>query len=233
MSALIETKQQLRFLVVEENPLTRLGIFTTAILFPCLEYCGEAPDARKARQMCAQEKPQLVIVDFMVPHGSLSLLRELTIQLPGVRLLVVSACEDPLVIRRAYRAGVLGYVTKGEEAVQIFIALESMIRGVRYSSARVTQILVDASRERTDGTMDRLSLLSDRELAVFRELGQKCGPTYIARKFGISIKTVEVHFRRIKEKLGVETAANLRRFAESCHRKKSKENFHIAAYPRH
>jgi DNA-binding NarL/FixJ family response regulator len=91
-------EQQLRVLVVDENPLTRFGIVSVVNLHPLLRVCKEAADARSARASHSTECPQIVVLDIVLPHGDgIELLREFASFKPRCRSVVVSAWCDPAI----------------------------------------------------------------------------------------------------------------------------------------
>jgi DNA-binding NarL/FixJ family response regulator len=205
-----------RVLIVDGEPLTRFGIAALINLHPLLRVCEEAGDVRAARAACAEEKPDLIVLELALAGGDgLELLRDFARLHPPARTVVVSARDDALSVQRAFRAGARGYVTKQEEATEVLAALEEVFTGGIFASARVANLLVaDLAARRAPRALGNLSALSDRELLVFRRIGQKNGATAIARELAVSVKTVETHQGRIKEKLGLPTCAELRRRAE-------------------
>jgi DNA-binding NarL/FixJ family response regulator len=206
---------KLRVLVVDGISLTRFALVALTRLHPTCEVCGEAASAPEARQRCVEAKPDLAVVDLAVPRGDgLVLLRELRKLHPPVRLLAVSDRDDLQTVRRALRAGATGYVTRLDELREFQSALESVMRGEIFASHRVSRRLLQdlAPGERPPGIAD-LDRLSDRELHVFRLVGDKLGPTAVAQQLGVSVKTVETYQRRIKEKLELCSCSELHKRA--------------------
>lgn len=203
-------------LVVESEPLTQFGIRAVIDMHPLLRICGEAADARAARQLCLEHQPDLIVLDLIIPNGDgIELLREFARLNPAARSIVISSCCDPLSVQRSFRAGAYGYVTKQEDPAEILAALEQVLSGEHFVSTRVAHLLVDHG---TDPTLQRVKTLSDRELHIFRRLGKKQGPTQIANELALSIKTIETHQRRIIEKLHFTGGQHLHRMAEAWYR---------------
>lgn len=205
-----------RVLIIDGEPLTRFGIAALINLHPLMRVCAEAGEARMGRAACAQEKPDLIVLELALAGGDgLELLRDFARLHPPARAVVVSARDDALSVQRAFRAGARGYVTKQEEAAEVLAALEEVFTGGIFASERVSHLLVaDLAARRAPRAHGNLSALSDRELLVFRRIGQKHGATAIAHELAVSVKTVETHQGRIKEKLGLPNCAELRRRAE-------------------
>ena len=205
-----------RVLIIDGEPLTRFGIAALVNLHPLLCVCGEAGDARTGRVACEQEMPDLIVLELELPGGDgIELLRDFARLHPPARAVVVSGREDALSVQRAFRAGARGYVTKHEQAAELLAALEQVFTGGIFASERVAHLLVaDLAARRSPRGLGNLSALSDRELLIFRRFGQKHGTTAIARELAVSVKTVETHQGRIKEKLGLANSAELHRRAE-------------------
>jgi len=210
-------REQFQVLVVDENPLTRFGISSVVNLHPFLHVCEEAADARSARAAHAAEVPHIVILDILLPHGDgIELVREFSSCRPKCRPIVVSDLVDSPTIRRAFQAGALAYISKKDEAAQILCALEAVLSGTTYTSKIVSETLQAEISRKTPGRIHKLiNTLSNRELHVFRRLARNQGTTAIARELSVSVKTVETHLSRIKEKLHLESSVQLHHVAES------------------
>jgi DNA-binding NarL/FixJ family response regulator len=157
-----------------------------------------------------------VVLDLNLPRGSgLELLREIRTLHPPARALVLSEEENSTLVHRAFRAGAYAYLSKRDEAAELLSAIEAMLAGRRYASSRVSAGLLDSLADGEDEQQSHeVEGLSDRELHVFRLLGRKCGATAVARELGVSVKTIETHQGRIKQKLKLRSCEDLRRRAE-------------------
>jgi DNA-binding NarL/FixJ family response regulator len=181
-------------------------------MHPMLEICGEAANARVARQLCVEQRPDLIVLDLIIPNGDgIELLREFPRLSPAVRSIVISSCCDPLSVQRSFRAGAYGYVAKQEDPTELLAALDQVLSGEHFVSTRIAQMLVDHGK---DPVIERVKSLSDRELHIFRRLGKKQGPTQIASELSLSVKTIETYQRRIIEKLNLSDGQHLHRVAE-------------------
>ena len=128
--------------------------------------------------------------------------------------LVVTARTDSLSVQRAFKAGARGYVVTADPTEEILLALEKLIAGELYASGSVSrgllQMLANGSVE---ARRDACEHLSDRELQVFRLFGSGLGSSRIAQELHLSVKTIETHRHRIKQKLGLTNAGELTRRA--------------------
>jgi DNA-binding NarL/FixJ family response regulator len=181
-------------------------------MHPMLQICGEAANARAARQLCVEQRPDLIVLDLIIPNGDgIELLREFPRLSPSARSIVISSCCDPLSIQRSFRAGAYGYVAKQEDPTELLAALDQVLSGKHFVSTRIAHLLVEHGN---DPVIERVRSLSDRELHIFRRLGKKQGPTQIASELSLSVKTIETYQRRIIEKLNLSGSQHLHRVAE-------------------
>jgi DNA-binding NarL/FixJ family response regulator len=128
----------------------------------------------------------------------------------AARILVVSAREDPLSIQRTFRAGTHGYFVLEDDSSEILQALERISEGHLYASATVMRRLLKslASKE-IEPARSEVRALSDRELQVFSLIGRGFGASRLATELHLSVKTIETYQAHIKEKLGLNSAAEL------------------------
>jgi len=205
-----------RVLVVDGMPLTRFALVTIVECHPRMVVCAEARDAPEARQLCASHSPDVAVLDLDVPRGDgLDLLLDFRRLHPAVRLLVISEREDPLSIERAFRAGARSYISKREEGGELLAGLESLLTENLFASARVFHLVLEAMAGggRRQRPRQDVAGLSHRELQVFMRMGRGSGATAISRELGVSVKTIETHQQRMKEKLHLCTASELHRCA--------------------
>ena len=199
-------------LIVGGEPVSRLGLNYLLTVEAGLQICGETADPAEALRLCQENRPSLVVLDLLLPRGDgLVLIRQLLRDSPGQPILVVSILEDTLTVQRAFRAGARGFVSKLDETPELLAAICSVRRGARYASHRVASKLL---AELSCGTMKSqrdtdVAQLSDRELQVFRLIGHGACTAAIAKELCVSVKTVETHRQRIKEKLKLQNGALL------------------------
>ena len=206
-----------RVFLVDDHPLVREWL--TALINGQIDLtvCGEAAEAPEALAAVAKSRPEVAIVDLSLRGGSgLDLVKDLRIQAPEVRVIVLSMHEENLYAERLLRAGARGYVMKRESTRKILAAVRRVLDGGVYVSESFAGLMAEKLVGNRAPVLEARSpgeLLSDRELEVFRFLGQGCGTPQIAETLGISLKTVQAYCGRIKEKLGIGNATELLREA--------------------
>jgi DNA-binding NarL/FixJ family response regulator len=197
--------------IVDDHAMFREGLRQLIEYDPGLTVCGDAPDAATAMAGIRQSNPDVVIVDITLAESSgLDLIKAIRAEHEDLPVLVVSMHEESLYAERALRAGAMGYVMKNEPAKTVTAAIHSVLRGEMYLSRKMSSSIISKfARGETDRPLSPLEILSDRELEVFRMLGQGKGTRQIAQDLGLTIPTIQSFRNRIKEKLHLKTATEL------------------------
>lgn len=200
-----------KVLIVDDHPLLRDGLSKVINQQDDLAVCGEAADARSGLAAVARCRPDVVIVDLTMEEGSgLDLIQEIHARNSRLPILVLSMHHENLYAERAVRAGAQGYVMKREPVGNVIAALRKVLAGhMALSEHIVTQLIGAPNRNNTPNAGLPTDLLSNRELDVFRLLGEGLGTRQIAAKLRLAASTVETHRAGIKEKLGLGGATEL------------------------
>ncbi len=198
-------------LIVDDHPLLRDGLAKVINQQPDLAVCGEAADARAGLAAAAKLRPDVVIADLTMDEGTgLDLIKDLHLRQPGLPVLVLSMHHENLYAERAVRAGARGYVMKREPVAALLAALRKVLAGQMALSEEIVLRMLDApARARKAAAASPTEVLSDRELEVFRLLGQGSGTRQIAEKLRLATSTVESYRAGIKQKLGLARATEL------------------------
>ena len=201
-----------KVLIVDDHPLLRDGLAKVINQQPDLAVCGEAANARAGLAAAAKLRPDVAIVDLSLEEGSgLDLIKDIHARDPKLPMLVLSMHPEHLYAERAIRAGARGYLMKREPVERVLAALRKVLAGqMAVSDDIVSRLLSGANgRAKREAPIDPAELLSDRELDVFRALGQGLGTRQIAAKLRLAVSTIETHRANIKLKLGVTRATEL------------------------
>jgi DNA-binding NarL/FixJ family response regulator len=200
-----------RVLVVDDHPIVRQGLAMMINREPDLVVCGEAEEAMGAMHVLASSHPDVMIVDISLtgPDG-IDLLKNIRISHPTLPVLILSMHDEMVYAERALRAGANGYIMKQEATENVLIALRRLLNGEIYVSTRIANQMLKHYITGS-GTLRNSSIadLSDRELEVFRLIGEGHGTRQIAEELHISVKTVESYQAHIKEKLSLRSAREL------------------------
>src|ERR1041385_6056180 len=200
-----------RILVVDDHPIVRQGLALLINQEADLVVCGEAEEATGAMHVLASSHRDSLIVDISLngPDG-IDLLKNIRSIHPTLPVLILSMHDESIYAERALRAGANGYIMKQEATEKVLVALRRILGGEIYVSDRIANKMLKHYITGS-GTLRNSSIpdLSDRELEVFRLIGEGHGTRQIAEELHISIKTVESYQAHIKEKLSLRSAREL------------------------
>jgi DNA-binding NarL/FixJ family response regulator len=197
--------------VIDDHPLLRQGLALMINREQDLMVCGEAEEAQAAMKAIAVKEPDILILDISLngPDG-LDLLKNLRAFYPDLPVLILSMHDESIYAERALRARANGYIMKQEATEKVIIAVRRILSGDIYLSDRMTNKLLHQYISGFAADLSsRLSTLSDRELEVFRLIGEARSTRQIAEKLHLSIKTVETYQAHIKDKLSLRSGREL------------------------
>ncbi|MGC2212140.1 MAG: response regulator transcription factor [Silvibacterium sp.] len=196
---------------MDDHPLLRQGLALLINREQDLAVCGEAEEAQAAMMAIAGKQPDILIADISLngPDG-LDLLKSLRTLYPDLPVLILSMHDESIYAERALRARANGYIMKQEATEKVLVAVRRILGGDIYLSDRMANKLLHQYISGVSADMkSQLSALSDRELEVFRLIGEGRGTRQIAEKLHLSIKTVETYQAHIKEKLSLRSGREL------------------------
>jgi len=206
-----ERSTKKKILIVDDHSLVRRGLTALIESEPDLAVCGEAANRREALDAIGQSPPDLVIVDLSLgDDDGLDLVKAMKVHHLEIPSLVLSMHDETVYAERSLRAGALGYVTKQQLDDTVLVAIRRLLAGEMYLSNKLEgRLAAKYVGGRTLETDSPLDALSDRELQVFRLIGQGRTTREIAGTLKLSIKTIESHREHIKQKLSISSAAEL------------------------
>jgi two-component system, NarL family, response regulator NreC len=202
----------IRVLVVDDHAVVRAGLRRVLDAEADIETVGEAATAERAVFEALEAKPDIVLMDVVMPgktgiEGMPALLQAI----PGVKVLMLSMQDDPQYVREAFEAGASGYVLKEAADTEVVDAVRAVAAGNRYVHPALGARLIAAdSEERKRAESDPLS---EREREVLRLLALGHTNQEIAAQLYISVRTAETHRAHIMQKLGLSSRADLVRYA--------------------
>ncbi len=204
-----------RIVVVEDHPVVCAGLMQLIGSQADLTCAGTAEDTAAAKRLVEECEPDLLLLDLRLKSGdSLELIKSLRVEHPEVKVLVLSQYDELMFAERALRAGASGYIMKENVTDEVLRAVRKVLAGELYFSERVAAAVVQRTlREKPSASRIGVESLSDREMQVFQLLGASYSAREIAEQFHLSRKTVETHCEKIKHKLSLNSAAELKQFA--------------------
>jgi len=203
------------FLVVDDHPVFRQGLVALIRSDERYEVCAETGSAAETLAALERAVPDIALVDIsLVGQSGLDLVKSLKASHPEIIVLIISMHDEVVYAERALKAGARGYVMKQEAASVMLDAITTVLSGKIYVSGAMRDRLLEtmfSQREETEAPS--VERLSDRELEVLELIGQGYGAAESAKVLNLSVKTVNAYRDHIKEKLRINGAGDLRRFA--------------------
>lgn len=203
MSSLLNPPK--RILVVDDHPVVRRGIVGTLNAEKDFEVCAEAGNSDQAIEAVREHRPHIALVDLALGEDSgLELIKVIKSLHEHIAILVVSIHDESLYAERVLKAGALGYINKQEALDHIVAAVRRVLSGKVYLSPEMAdRMLHQMAAGVKPGEQSPLQRLSDRELEVYRMLGEGKGTRDIAEALSLSMKTIETYREHIKDKLNL------------------------------
>ena len=200
----------IRVLLADDHTLVREGLKQLLAATADIRVEAAAANGDEALALAKANDYDLAVLDMSMPGLSgIELIKRLRLEKPRLRLLVLSMHGEAQYAARALKAGASGYITKDSASAQLVGAIRKVAGGGVHISEAAAAQLVGAPQ----GSAAAHTRLSDREFEVFRLLVAGRGPTEIADQLHLSVKTVSTHKTRILEKMGVDSTADLVRYA--------------------
>ncbi len=188
----------IRVLIADDHPVVRSGLAGLLAVEPDVEVVGEAGDGAAAVSMARALTPDLVLMDLRMPGvDGAAATAQITDELPGVHVLVLTTYETDTDILRAVEAGATGYLLKDTPRDQLVAGVRAAARGESALSPSVARRLVQQLR----GDAERLT---PRELEVLSGVARGLSNAAIGRELYITEATVKTHLLRVFGKLGVD-----------------------------
>lgn len=205
----------IKIIIVEDHPIFRMGMKELINREKDLEVVGDAETVAGALDLIEIQRPNLVIVDLSLKESNgIELVKEIHQNHKPIASLVLSMHDEALHAERCLTAGARGYIMKHEASESVVKAIRHIIAGNIYVSPGIMSTILNKFQNKPDPvSASPLKRLTDRELEIFRLIGQGLSSKEIAVQLAISIKTVGTYRERIKEKLDLKNSGELLRHA--------------------
>lgn len=206
----------IRVLLVDDHPLVLDGINACLSSEASIEVVGQANNGLEALELAEALAPDVVLMDVSMPvMNGLEATKEMKLRFPQYRVLILSMHENREYILQLIQSGAAGYVLKDVSSEELVKAIEVVHQGGTYFSAKASNALVKQFENPAKALAhdDKRQSLTKREEGVLKLLAEGCSNKEIARELDISVRTVETHRQNIKQKLNIQTAAGLAKYA--------------------
>jgi DNA-binding NarL/FixJ family response regulator len=210
MSGQQTDKGSARILIVDDHPVVRQGL-KMSLSQAGFSVCGEAEGMADAMNALDSVKPDLILADLDLEGASgIDLIKAVKESHPDLPVLILSMHDEDAYAERALRAGARGYMMKHAPPEQLAEGVRQALAGeIILSENMKRKILLGLAGRREPAAATAIDKLTDRELEVFRLLGEGMTTRRIAERLAISVKTVEAHIAHLKSKLGAESGREL------------------------
>ncbi|HLK33751.1 MAG TPA: response regulator transcription factor [Terriglobales bacterium] len=203
----------IRVLIASDHPLTRTGLRQILKSVPDFQIVAEVETSAAISELCGRFSPQVVLLEITLPGPKgLRAASMLATSLPESRVVVVAGNENLHYVRSLLAAGVAGYVLRKASDEELILAVRKAAAGDTYLDSRLKAGISEAERKGSRGA-PHPSALSKRELQALHAVARGFTSREIAQQMQVSIKTVETYRRRIYDKLGLRTRADLVHYA--------------------
>ena len=192
--------QPIRVMLVDDHTMVRRGLITFLKVFDDLQLAGEAENGAEAVQRCAETKPDVVLMDMVMPGmDGVSATRAIRQQFPMVQVIALTSFKEGELIRNALEAGAIGYLLKDVSADELARAIRAAYSGRATLSPEAAQSLVQNAHQPPTPGFD----LTEREREVLTLMIEGLNNTQIAGRLSVSPSTIKSHVSNILSKLGV------------------------------
>src|SRR5688572_30964643 len=192
----------INILLVDDHAVVRSGLSKFLLVNKDLKLVGEASDGAEAVQMVSLHKPDVVLMDLMMPGmDGIAATREIHQKHPNVKVIVLTSFHDQNMVQGALQAGAIGYLQKNVTAKELGIAIRSAFDGKMTLSAEATQVLAHSvAQPQIQGEQ-----LTERERDVLKAMVDGLNNREIADRLTVSLGTVKFHVSNIFQKLGIDS----------------------------
>ncbi len=205
----------IRILIADDHKIVREGLIALLRQHPHMEVVGEAENGRQAVQLAASLQPQVVIIDIGMPElNGIEATRQIMAESPGTKVIALSMHSDKRFVKGMLKAGAAGYLLKYCASEELVNAIQMVMANRVYLSHDITGIVVeDYVQKLADSDSSPFQTLTPREREVLQLLAEGHSTRQIADTLHVSVKTIEVHRKQLMDKLGLNSLADLIKYA--------------------
>jgi len=191
--------ETIRVMIVDDHTIVREGLTTLLEVHPELTLVGEAPDGGRAIELCDQLRPDVILMDLMMPEvDGVTAIQSIMKSHPEMRILALTSFVEDEKLQAALEAGAVGFLLKNISAVELAEAIKTASVGKPSLAPEATQALIQAVTAPPSLGHD----LTPRELDVLNHLVEGLTNAEVAQQLGIRPSTAKNHISNILTKLG-------------------------------
>ena len=204
-----------KILIADDHEMVRQGLRRVIIDAGSWDIIGEAVDGREAVELAKRTRPDVVVIDYSMPNlNGLEATRQIRAALPGTEVLVLTMHDSESLVREVLSAGAKGFVLKSDAGRVLLQGIETLLQHRPYFSSSISELLLNAYvAEAGERARESSTVLTAREREVVQLLAEGRSTKEAADQLGLSVKTVETHRANVMRKLGLQSFAELVRYA--------------------
>jgi DNA-binding NarL/FixJ family response regulator len=205
---------KIRIVLADDHKLFRAGIRALLQTLRDVEIVAEAADGREALRLIAAQRPDVVLMDIMMPElNGLDAAARVARAFPSTRVVILSMNADEDSVLKALRVGAAGYLVKSADPAELELAIRAVARGERFLSSEVSECVIKACLQRVDKEQTSLERLPPRHREVLQMIAEGYTTKEIAAQLSISVKTAEDYRGELMKALDIHDIASLTRYA--------------------
>jgi DNA-binding NarL/FixJ family response regulator len=205
---------KIRVLLADDHTLFRAGIRSLLQTLDDIEVVAEAGDGREALRLAAAHRPDVVLMDIMMPNlNGLDAAARIAHAYPHTRVIMLSMSADEDSVLKTLRAGAVGYLVKTADPAELELAIRAAMRGEKFLSSAVSEHVVSVCLNRLDKEQTSLERLTRRQREVLQLVAESHTTKDIAKRLEISTKTAEAYRGELMRALDIHDIASLTRYA--------------------
>lgn len=203
---------QVKIFIADQHPVVRQGLISLINKEKDLTVIAETENPKDIFSIIKSMNPDMGIINISIGGDfGPELIKNIKAIFPKLPVLAISTHNEGLLAERIIKAGAKGYIMKNEKPENLMNAIRKVSKQQIYTSDKVTAKFMDRITHRDDGSP--IENLTDRELEIYILIGEGHGVKQIAEKLYLSTKTIETYKAKLKEKLNIGNASELRRHA--------------------
>ncbi|MGH9439045.1 MAG: response regulator [Terriglobia bacterium] len=203
-----------RVLAADDHEAVRRGIQEVIKTEPSFEMCGEAADGREAVEKTRRLKPDIVVMDVNMPGlNGLEATRQITKEVPGTEVLILTVYDSEQLIEELLRSGASGYLLKSDAADDLLMAIRSLVQQRPYFTSKVARVVLRGYLNAAAGADESRCPLTPRERQIVQLLAEGKSSKEVAAIQGIAVKTAEAHRSNLMRKLNLHSICDIVHYA--------------------
>ncbi len=205
---------KIKLILVDDHKLFRIGLKAFLKNEKELEIIGEADNGFEAIKIVQEKNADIILLDISLPGLSgITVAQEIRKIKPNIKIIVLTMHEDKFYLQELLKLGVNGFILKKSTGEILLEAINTVYNGDYYIDPHLSKFIVESFQNQNHNKLNRVEILTKRELDVCKLLALGYTNKEIAKKLHISVRTVETHRKNIMDKLQLKSRAEIVKFA--------------------